>query len=143
MDFKVKVPAGVRFVARTVNGGIDAAGLGGDVRPTPSTAASGWRPRATSARRPSTARSGLVRARRTGTGPIDFKTVNGGIAWTCPANASADVKAATVNGDIETDFPLTVKGRVSSRRLSGTIGSGGRQLALETVNGGIRLKKLS
>ena len=46
-----------------------------------------------------------------------------------------------MNGDITTDFPLTVQGRFSKRRISGTIGSGGRQLELETVNGGIELKK--
>src|SRR2546423_11179595 len=31
VDSRVRVPAGVRFVGRTVNGGIDAANLGGDV----------------------------------------------------------------------------------------------------------------
>jgi len=46
-----------------------------------------------------------------------------------------------VNGDIETDWPLTVSGRFSQRRLHGTIGAGGRGLSLSTVNGEIRLEK--
>jgi len=46
-----------------------------------------------------------------------------------------------VNGSIETDFPLTVTGRLGPRRVTGTIGNGGRRLALETVNGSIRLRK--
>jgi hypothetical protein len=46
-----------------------------------------------------------------------------------------------VNGDLVTDFPLTVTGRFGPRHLNGTIGSGGRALALETVNGTIRLRK--
>ena len=75
------------------------------------------------------------------TGEIRLKTVNGGIDISLPGDASAELRAATVNGDIETDFPITVQGRVSKRKLSGTIGSGGRQLALETVNGGIEIKK--
>src|SRR6266700_1632529 len=49
----------------------------------------------------------------------------------------------TVNGDVETDFPLMVTGRLGPRSLRGTIGSGGRRLALETVNGSIRLRKSS
>ena len=31
VDFVVKVPAGVRLVARTVNGAVEASGLTGDV----------------------------------------------------------------------------------------------------------------
>jgi DUF4097 and DUF4098 domain-containing protein YvlB len=46
-----------------------------------------------------------------------------------------------VNGGIETDFPLTVKGKWVGRRLDGTIGAGGRRLELETVNGSITLRK--
>ena len=60
---------------------------------------------------------------------------------TLPADVNADVRASTVNGDIETDFPLTITGRFGPRRLNGTIGRGGRSLSLETVNGGIRIKK--
>ena len=74
-------------------------------------------------------------------GALKVKTVNGGIEVAVPAGLSADVKASTVNGDIETDFPLTVTGRISRRSMPGTIGSGGRQLEMETVNGGIELRK--
>jgi DUF4097 and DUF4098 domain-containing protein YvlB len=66
--------------------------------------------------------------------------VNGSINLTLPANLSADVKAVTVNGDISSEFPMTVSGRISRRRLEGTIGGGGRQLSFETVNGSITLK---
>jgi DUF4097 and DUF4098 domain-containing protein YvlB len=62
---------------------------------------------------------------------------------TLPPSTSADVRAETVNGTIETDFALTVSGRVSRRHLSGTIGGGGRSLEMETVNGSIHLKKSS
>jgi hypothetical protein len=46
-----------------------------------------------------------------------------------------------VNGDINTDFPLTSTGRITRRRLEGTIGGGGRLLSLESVNGSITLKR--
>src|SRR5437764_201304 len=74
---------------------------------------------------------------------VDFSTVNGGITLTLPANLSTEVRASTVNGDIETDFPLMVTGRFGPRRLNGTIGSGERRLALQTVNGSIRLRKIA
>ena len=74
-------------------------------------------------------------------GSVSFETVNGGITLELPDDLSADVKGETVNGSIETDFPLAVKGRFSSRRLSGTIGAGGRELRLATVNGSIRLRR--
>lgn len=143
VHFTVKVPPGVRFVARTVNGSVDADGIGGDV--DAHTVNGGIRVSAKGLARAETV-NGSIRAilgRGDGTEALDFKTVNGSIAVDLPGNANADVRAATVNGDIESDFPLTVKGRLTSRRLSGTLGAGGRALNMETVNGSIRLKKVS
>jgi hypothetical protein len=36
---------------------------------------------------------------------------------------------------------MTVTGRISRRRVEGTIGGGGRLLSLESVNGSITLKR--
>src|SRR3989454_3289966 len=72
---------------------------------------------------------------------VEFRTVNGGITLDLPPSLSAEVRAETVNGEIFTDFPLTVTGKLGPRRVTGTIGGGGRQLALSTVNGNIRLRK--
>src|SRR6266851_5403712 len=108
VDFTVRVPAGVRFLAQTVNGEI-VASLG----------------------------------RATWSEALEFRTVNGGITLDLPAGLSTEVRAKTVNGDIQTDFPLMVTGRLGPRSVRGTIGSGGRRLALETVNGTIRLRKAS
>ena len=79
--------------------------------------------------------------RATWSDALEFRTVNGGITLDLPAGLSTEVRAKTVNGDIQTDFPLMVTGRLGPRSLHGTIGSGGRRLALETVNGSIRLRK--
>jgi len=72
---------------------------------------------------------------------LEFSTVNGGITLILPGKLDTDVRATTVNGDIETDWPLMITGRFSNRRIRGTIGAGGRALSLSTVNGEIRLKK--
>jgi hypothetical protein len=141
VEFTVRVPAGVRLIGKTVNGDVEANRLNGPIAlstvngsVTFSTSASG---RATTVN--GTIRGELGRADWNDT--LEFSTVNGSIDLTLPQDLSTDVKAQTVNGDISTDFPLTVTGRISRRRLEGTIGGGGRTLSLETVNGGISLKR--
>lgn len=139
--FVVRVPAGVRFVARTVNGGIDAKGLSGDVD---AKTVNGGIKLETTGRAEAQTVNGSIEAsmgRADWSGTNEFKTVNGAIRLDLPADLSADVTAKTVNGGIETDFPLTVKGRFSRRSMQGTIGAGGRGLELETVNGGIHLSR--
>jgi hypothetical protein len=141
VEFKVTVPTGVRFVGRTVNGGIEASGITADAEAH--TVNGGVALEATGAAWAETVNGGITA--RLGstdwTGALNLKTVNGGIEMTMPEGLSADVKASTVNGEIQTDFPLTVTGRISRRKLEGTIGSGGRLLELSTVNGGIELHK--
>ena len=75
-------------------------------------------------------------------GTLEFKTVNGSIHLSLPAGAAADVSAQTLNGDFASDFPLTVEaGEWGPKRISGSIGSGGGRLDLETVNGEIEIRK--
>ena len=70
-----------------------------------------------------------------------FKTVNGGITLTLPSVFDAELRAEVLNGNIRSEFPVTVTGQVSPRRLSGRIGGGGHDLTLSTVNGSITLLK--
>ena len=143
VTFKVKVPAGVRFVGRTVNGGISARGIQADAEAH--TVNGGVEVEAAGTARAETVNGGITArfGRADWEGALKLKTVNGGIHVYLPASAAVDVKAGTVNGDIETDFPLTVKGKIGRRRLEGSIGGGGPLLEMETVNGGIELKEAS
>lgn len=141
VDFTVRVPAGVRLVARTVNGSVGVAGLRSEVEAY--TVNGGVELETTAPARAETV-NGAIRARigaGKGSEPLAFATVNGSIEVAMPEGIGAEVQADTVNGGIETDFPLTVKGKIGHRRLSGTIGSGGRELRLSTVNGSIRLRR--
>jgi putative adhesin len=141
VEFTVRVPDGVRFVGRTVNGGVEAQGLTADAEVY--SVNGGVTVSSTGLARAETV-NGSIRAamgRADWTGRLELKTVNGSITVEMPASAGARVEARTVNGGIETDFPLTVTGRFGPRRVSGTIGSGGRDLALETVNGGIHIRR--
>ncbi len=143
VDFTVRVPAGVRFIGRNVNGGVEANSIDGDVEAY------------TVNGQVEVSATGLVQA-KTVNGSIDvsmgrsdwqddltFETVNGRITVELPDNTNADVRAETLNGGISSDFPMTVSGRFGSRRLNGTIGNGGRDLRLKTVNGAIRLRRSS
>jgi hypothetical protein len=141
VHFTVKVPPGLRFVARTVNGSVDAQDLDGDVE---ARTVNGGIKATTKGPVDAETVNGSINAsvgRGNGTAPLRFRTVNGGISLDLPEGTSADLRASTVNGEIETDFPLTVKGRFSGKSVSGALGSGGRELSLETVNGSIRLRK--
>lgn len=141
VNFTVRVPAGVRFVGKTVNGQIEAANLGSDV--DASTVNGSIRVSTSGSAEASTVNGSITASlgRATWTDALEFHTVNGGITLDLPAGVSTEVRASTVNGDIETDFPLMVTGRLGPRRVTGTIGAGGRRLALETVNGSIKLRK--
>ncbi|HYO46593.1 MAG TPA: DUF4097 family beta strand repeat-containing protein [Gemmatimonadota bacterium] len=142
VDFTVSVPSGVVFDAGTVNGGIDVSGLQADVRVS---SVNGGIEVASSGTVEASTVNGSIKA-STGSaswsGTLDFQTVNGSITLTLPAGASASISAETVNGGFSSDFPLTVEaGRWGPKRVHGTIGSGGGRLNLETVNGGIAIRK--
>lgn len=141
VDFDLQVPAGVKFSGHTVNGDIEATNLGADV--DAATVNGGVRATALGVVRAHTVNGGIdvTMGRADWTGSLDLATVNGGIDVTLPANISVDVDAATVNGGLSTDFPLTVQGRFLRNRIHGTIGQGGRELKLHTVNGGIEIRK--
>lgn len=141
VDFTVKVPAGVLLTASTVNGDLAAMGLKSDADLT--TVNGGIRA-STSGFVEATTVNGSIEAdmgRADWTGSAEFTTVNGSVTLTLPTTFSAEVRAETVNGDLESDFPLTVTGKFGPRNLHGTIGNGGRRLNLTTVNGSIRLRK--
>ena len=139
VNFTVRVPAGVSFIGRTVNGDVDVRSLSSNVE---AHTVNGGIDIATTGYAEATTVNGSIDAvigSAEWNGMLEFETVNGSITVELPDGVGADVTARTVNGAIETDFPLTVQGRFSHRRLSGSIGGGGDRISLETVNGSIRL----
>lgn len=139
--FRVRVPDGVNFTGRTVNGAVDVRELGGDVV---ARTVNGAISVSTSGSAAAHTVNGTIEAEMGalyGDGPYRFETVNGRITLTLPEGAGADVEARTLNGTISTDFPLTVQGRFGPRSLQGTIGGGGPELRLETTNGSIELRR--
>jgi len=59
---------------------------------------------------------------------------------TLPPNASANVDGHTHNGDIVSDYGLTVSGD-EDKSITGQIGSGQTRIVLSSSNGDLRIKK--
>jgi hypothetical protein len=143
VNFTVRVPSGVRFNGRTVNGRVEANNLTADV--DAATVNGDVEVSTTGLARAKTVNGSItaVMGHADWSGDMEFKTVNGSIDVSMPASLSAEVEAKTLNGEISSDFPLTVRGTFSRRHMSGTIGGGGRSLQLETVNGSVNIRRAS
>jgi DUF4097 and DUF4098 domain-containing protein YvlB len=141
IDFDVQVPRGVNFHALTTNGSVVGRNLASVVE---ATTTNGNVEVSTSEWVSATTTNGGIRVSMGGakwTGELKVRTTNGSVEVTMPASAEFRVNAATTNGRIQTDFPVTVQGSFSSKELSGTVGGGGRELKVATTNGTIRLTK--
>ncbi|MBL0169990.1 MAG: DUF4097 family beta strand repeat protein [Gemmatimonadaceae bacterium] len=142
VHFVVRVPEGVRVDVSTVNGGLEVSGVTTDVRANTVngsiTARSAGGPvRATTVNGSITVSMGsLGRA-----DDLEYESVNGSITISLPENFGAQLELGTVNGRVTTDFPITVSGTLSQRRLRGTVGNGETRLRASTVNGSITLRK--
>ncbi len=73
---------------------------------------------------------------------ITLSTVNGRVNLVLPSDADATIKADTVNGSISNEFGLPVrKGKWVGRDLYGKVGNGNVKITLDSVNGGLSIKR--
>jgi DUF4097 and DUF4098 domain-containing protein YvlB len=73
-------------------------------------------------------------------GPMRLETVNGSVILGLPAGSGANVSALSMNGDLYSEFPVSSKtGTVAPRAFSGKLGTGGGNISVRTINGGIKL----
>jgi len=73
---------------------------------------------------------------------ISLNTVNGRVDLTIPSDSNATLKADTLNGSITNDFGLPVrKGQYVGKDMYGRIGSGNVQIQLNSVNGGLSVRR--
>jgi Toastrack DUF4097 len=141
--FTVRLPAGVRLDASTINGDLEVRGASAPVRAgtvngdvTVSTSDGPVRIASV---------NGDVRASILGFAnpdEVDVATVHGDATLELPARIDAVVQGHTVTGEISSDFPLTVSGKIASHDLSGTLGKGGRHIHVATVAGDVTLRRV-
>jgi hypothetical protein len=143
VEFRIRVPPGVKIGANSVNGSVTVEGATSEVR----VGTVNGSVEATSTGGPVEASTvnGSVFARMgrlTGSEDLSYSSVNGSIQVEFDGElTNADLEMSTVNGRFETNFPLTLQGRVNPRHLRTRLGNGGRRIKLTTVNGNVELRR--
>lgn len=74
-------------------------------------------------------------------GAYEFKSHSGDVILTIPSGAAFDLEAKTFSGSIETDFEITLTGKISKKELKGTVNGGGATLEVKTFSGDVQIKK--
>ena len=85
-------------------------------------------------------RDGRIAVEPAGNFGVEAKNSKGDVEISLPPDASATVSGRTHNGDIVTDFGLTVSGE-EDKTVTGRIGSGTARIALSTDNGDLHIKR--
>lgn len=85
-------------------------------------------------------RDGRVAIEPAGAYGVEVKNNRGDVELTLPPNASANVNGRTHNGEIVTEYGLTISGD-QDKTVSGRIGSGQAKIDLSTSNGDLHIKK--
>lgn len=142
ISYKVRVPAANRFSGRSVNGGITAQNLD---RQVTARTVNGTVKVSTKSWAEAESVNGSVEVTMGSanwTGTLRIQSVNGSIHVGLPADANADIEVRSTNGSFHSDFPVETQSFMS-HHVQGRVGSGGRELKLDTVNGSVRLVKAS
>lgn len=142
VDYVVNVPAGVRVDVRTVTGGIRVDSVAAPV--IAHTVTGSVRVFTRAGPIDASTVNGSVRARvdsLAGPGDVKLASVNGSVTAELPPTFDAHIEMETVNGRCTTDYPVTVTGTVNPRHLRATLGAGGRQVTMRTVNGSVTLRR--
>jgi DUF4097 and DUF4098 domain-containing protein YvlB len=71
---------------------------------------------------------------------LDAETENGPVTLTLPARYAARLETGTVNGPMNIDYPITLQGRISFRRITTDIGGGGPAVRVVTTNGPVTVR---
>ena len=142
VSYEVWVPRKTSVDADTHNGGITAEGIEGVLRLDAVNGGISLRQVAGDVRAETT--NGSVSAVLDGTvwrgTGLDLVTTNGGVTLEIPRGYNAELETGTVNGHMNVDFPITVRGTIG-RRLTTRLGSGGPRLRAVTTNGGVRIRE--
>ncbi len=142
VTYELLLPAGLAVDVETVNGRVSAEGR---VAPlTLNTVNGSVRVEAHAAPVNVNTVNGSVEVAFSG--PLqtaDLETVNGSVTVSCARDSSFRFDLQTVNGKIRSDFPeVLVEGKWGPKEARGTISEGKGRLAVETVNGEVRIVAL-
>lgn len=66
---------------------------------------------------------------------------SGNIEMAIPSDSGFELEARTFSGSINSDFEITISGKISRREISGKVNQGGAFVKLSTFSGNITLRK--
>lgn len=139
VHYEVRVPSRFDLNVETVNGSIDAKSISGISKFETVNGRIVIRNAAGSVSAGTVNGSIDVELSTTARGDrMAFSTTNGGISLALPQSIAADLDAATTNGKITSDIPVTSHSFTRSR-VRGTLNGGGVPIKVRTVNGSIRI----
>ena len=142
IDMQVRLPRGMRLRAGSVSGDVTVTGADAEVHVSSVSGdveARGLR--VSSVRATSVSGDVLVSIDAfTGDGSLHFTSVSGDVVAELPKNLDADVSMRTVSGALDTEFPITLNGRMRRSSMDARIGRGGRELNVTTVSGDVTLR---
>ncbi len=75
------------------------------------------------------------------TGRYDLEAHSGNVEITIPSGSAFDLTASTFSGTIKTEFEIMMSGKLSKKKISGSVNGGGADMKLKTFSGNIILKK--
>lgn len=143
VDFTIQVPGNSLVDINSVNGSVEAIGIGGKtkLKTVNGNVAAKQMHCPVDA---NTTNGGIHVEIEDGklSDDIRLRTVNGSISMSLPKTTAANLALSTVNGSIHTDFPLTLEGDWSKKNVNGTINGGGCKISLGTVNGSISISEI-
>lgn len=84
--------------------------------------------------------NGRIAIEPAGAYSVEVKNSKGDVELTLPPNASGTLDGRTHNGDIVSEYPLTINGE-EDKTVTGKIGSGSSRIVLNTSNGDLHIKK--
>lgn len=137
--YAIKVPADRSVRLETVNGSINVSGIEGKLQVETvngSVALSGARGEVDA----SSVNGSVAVVRGAGLAAMRLETVNGNVEIALDRGSAFNFSFETVNGSIDSDFPLTVTGKFGPKSAHGAVGAGGVTITAESVNGSIRIR---
>lgn len=140
VSYDIYVPNQTNLEAVTVNGGISAEDVRGEMNLEATNGGIRLADVGGSVRARTT--NGGVTANLSGTTwqgqGLDLQTTNGGATVYIPRGYNAQLETGTTNGGMRVDFPITVHGSLN-RRISTQLGLGGPLVRVVTTNGGVHI----